>query len=706
MKKKLLLGSALLIVISSFSQTTNKLRPNGSIDVRKLAETKYADNSNIANKNNSVKAAAQKSSKSSSSNSWQAISSSMNIYGVVVSFCKPLQWNDELDAVSFIHRKSPSYVMSPIPASNAETGGIVAMVSTNCGASWDSTAIFSNDNFWGRYPSGAIYNPALNTNINNSYIVGAGPTTGPGNVTWIGNYYASKKLGAGMYNNAPSTISNAVQIMPTASPFSANVPSRHDFTAYNFAATDDGKMRVLAGIRDDVADGDTAVMLMTGTFNNGVFEWAGKVFDPPTTIAPNDGVENWVFRPMMAWNETGNVGYVVIIGSRIGATLSESGLQPIVYKTINSGLSWTLESGINFNSPSYDKLKRKLWHVDANENLVVPNFLSLEGIDCAVDINNKLHIFTTLVGHVSTDPDSLNHISQWTSENYLWPHMEIAAGGAAIHPYLYDFVYDGTNASPAWSNILVDSMSSEGAGERSIDGGFQDNPWDGDPATNNDKIRTSARLQVGRTPDGKYIMYTWAESDTAFTDQQKKWNNLPNIKARLFRVIDNRMSDNEVDVTVLAGGEVGNRATNHFISPKFKLVSIIGDKVNVSIPMTISNSSPYAQATTNTHYYSCAGLEFTFQDVGIKENNSLNLNTSIYPNPAKNKLTVGVNLVTSSKVNVELLNGLGQVISSTQAQCQPGNNTINLEINGLTSGIYFVKVKADNASSTKKLIVE
>ena len=52
----------------------------------------------------------------------------MNIYGMVIPYSKPLQWNDELNAVSFIHRKSPTYTMNPPAASTAETGGIIAFV--------------------------------------------------------------------------------------------------------------------------------------------------------------------------------------------------------------------------------------------------------------------------------------------------------------------------------------------------------------------------------------------------------------------------------------------------------------------------------------------------------------------------------------------------------------------------------------------------
>ena len=714
MKKRVLLGSVLLAAVSAFSQTSQRTRPTGMINAKIIADSKFVtEGSATATKSSPIKPLSLPVRSGSKTNAvtWQNLSSSMNIYGMVISYAKPLQWNDELNAVSFVHRKSPSYVISPLPASTAATGGIMAHFSTNCGVSWDSTALYSNDNFWGRYPGGGIYNPPstpANTDINNAYIVGAGPTTGASATTWIGNFYASKKLGGANNNNAPSTAPGAQQAMPTGAPFSPGVPSRHDFSAYGFTATDDGKMRVMAGITDDAVAADSAIMLMTGTFNSGTstFDWAGRVFNPPTTIA-SDGSDNFTSRPIMAWNEQGTIGYVVILGSRLGATKSNVGLQPIVYKTTNSGSTWSLENGINFNSAAYNNVKTRLRATSVGGD-TIPNFLWLEGVDASVDANNKLHIFTSLVGHSSGDPDSLNFISQWGTETYLWPHANIETNGLPIHPFLWDFVYDGTNVSPSWAHMLIDSMSTEGPGSRTTDGGYQDNPWDMDPSASNQKVRLDARLQMSRTPDGKHLLYSWTESDTAFTDNQKKWNNLPNIKARLYDVDNAVLSSTELDLTSNANGEVANRAMYQFVSPKMKLVSKTPTSINVDVAMTVSNSNPYSQLTVNNHWYSCAGMSFARPNsVGLAENksNSLN-NSSIYPNPAKANVTVKVSLAVGSKVQIEVMNTVGQVVKATVVQGQAGINTINVDLSGLAIGIYLVNIKADNATSTKKLVIE
>lgn len=715
MKKQILIGWALFSVMTVLSQS-GRPKPSGLINYRALSETKFGafeSNSSVSTSSSvrNVETPVLQSvlARTSSGNSWNNFTSSMNIYGVSISFCKPLQWNDELDAISFVHRKSPSYTATPTPNANAENGTIVAMISTDCGANWDSTAMWVNNNFWARFPGGAIYNPPsnpVNTDISKAYIVGAGPTTGASSTTWIGNWYASKQLGLANYNSAPSTTTNAQQLMPTAGPFPPNL-ARHDFAAYNFSSTDDGKMRVLAGVTDDglATPADSAIMLVTGTFNNGVFDWEGRSFYLPTTVE-TDGTKNFISRPMMAWNEAGTVGYVVVMGSRKAATGSNVGFQPIVFKTTNSGINWSLQSPIDFNSPAYTSIKEKIGSVNSDTTLQVPNFYWGEGIDCTVDANNKLHIFTTIIGHASNHMDSLNFISQFTPERYLWPHTQ------GFEPVLYDFIYDGANASP-WSFVKVGIMTSEGIGSRTTDAGYNENPWDADPTPgqNNRKIKIDARLQMSRTPDGQYLIYTWSESNPAFTTGGKNWNVLPNVKARMMNVSTGSISPVVIDVTGFSSGDIANRAMFQCVSPKCKLIgtSVTGTVLGttVSLPITVSNSAPYGQLTPNSHWFNCSALAFTVSTVGIAENAISSVgNSMIYPNPANSNATLKINLINTSKVTIEILNTIGQVVKLINTQAQIGDNEVKMDLEGLRSGIYMVNVKLDNASSTKKLIIE
>ncbi len=114
MKRKLLLCVAVCASISVFPQNSKmKPSPSGKENLKPLLKSEVNENPvspvNTVTKNkvSTVNPAPQNNSasKTSAVNTWSNISTSMNIYGVLISYCKPLQYNDELNAVSFIHRK-------------------------------------------------------------------------------------------------------------------------------------------------------------------------------------------------------------------------------------------------------------------------------------------------------------------------------------------------------------------------------------------------------------------------------------------------------------------------------------------------------------------------------------------------------------------------------------------------------------------------
>jgi hypothetical protein len=337
--------------------------------------------------------------------SWNPISGSMNAYGVLVSNAKALQYNNELNAVSFIHRKSPTYLPNPYPTPvGAETGAIVGMVTTNWGTTWDSTCIWNDNNNWARYPSGAITNPVIsNTLISSAYIVASGPITQANDALgWIGNFYASKSLTS--FDNVASTAPNAQQFIQSESP-PFPPTGKVDYARVDFTATDDGVLRVMGGIYNDpdgttvAAQGYKGPRIIKGTFNSGVYSWTGTDSLPILVTAdPQDGSLNWFGgRHNMAWNEEGTIGYAWYYGCRINATGNSRGFQPIVFKSTNGG-PWTAMNSIDFN----DKAKFKkpvldhLFPAVLDTASIIPFFNFREGFDGTVDANGQLHIMATL----------------------------------------------------------------------------------------------------------------------------------------------------------------------------------------------------------------------------------------------------------------------------------------------------------------------
>ena len=73
---------------------------------------------------------------------------------------------------------------------------------------------------------------------------------------------------------------------------------------------------------------------------------------------------------------------------------------------------------------------------------------------------------------------------------------------------------------------------------------------------------------------------------------------------------------------------------------------------------------------------------------------------NIYPNPAKNKLTIVFGEVGNFKIVI--LNSLGQQVQSTQLKNQL---SINLNISGWAAGQYFVKIADNNKVVVKPLVI-
>jgi Secretion system C-terminal sorting domain len=79
---------------------------------------------------------------------------------------------------------------------------------------------------------------------------------------------------------------------------------------------------------------------------------------------------------------------------------------------------------------------------------------------------------------------------------------------------------------------------------------------------------------------------------------------------------------------------------------------------------------------------------------------------SLYPNPAKNEVSINVEANSGDKIEVELASMLGQkVFSQSFIAEQQGQNILTID-SQFHSGVYGVKVRIGDTSKTQLLIVE
>ena len=79
---------------------------------------------------------------------------------------------------------------------------------------------------------------------------------------------------------------------------------------------------------------------------------------------------------------------------------------------------------------------------------------------------------------------------------------------------------------------------------------------------------------------------------------------------------------------------------------------------------------------------------------------------SVYPNPASDQLTITFTLEEPAGVNLEVMNQVGQVVSTILNESMSvGKHQVAWNVGGLPSGIYFYRLKAGNRSSGGKMLV-
>ena len=86
-------------------------------------------------------------------------------------------------------------------------------------------------------------------------------------------------------------------------------------------------------------------------------------------------------------------------------------------------------------------------------------------------------------------------------------------------------------------------------------------------------------------------------------------------------------------------------------------------------------------------------------------NNTVDIKFSVYPNPAKNNVTIDFISQSNKKTNLVLTDMLGKRVKEFSINTVNGINSINLDLVDLNEGVYFINFNNNNIKSTKKLVV-
>ncbi|CAN5414749.1 hypothetical protein BH11BAC1_BH11BAC1_08440 [soil metagenome] len=110
--------------------------------------------------------------------------------------------------------------------------------------------------------------------------------------------------------------------------------------------------------------------------------------------------------------------------------------------------------------------------------------------------------------------------------------------------------------------------------------------------------------------------------------------------------------------------------------------------------------------TTGTNYYRLKQVDYnghyTYSEVvAIKIEKGTN-DISLYPNPAKDELHIDFNSFFDGVIDVMIEDAVGQTNLSLKQNVKRGLNSINININQLADGVYYLKLRYPNENATKQ----
>jgi hypothetical protein len=82
------------------------------------------------------------------------------------------------------------------------------------------------------------------------------------------------------------------------------------------------------------------------------------------------------------------------------------------------------------------------------------------------------------------------------------------------------------------------------------------------------------------------------------------------------------------------------------------------------------------------------------------------LSMSVFPNPAKNKVSVVIRSSEHSEYELSISNLLGNILISNQVQFANGKSVADIDVSSLPNGVYFVKIQKESSVFMSKLIID
>ncbi len=158
----------------------------------------------------------------------------------------------------------------------------------------------------------------------------------------------------------------------------------------------------------------------------------------------------------------------------------------------------------------------------------------------------------------------------------------------------------------------------------------------------------------------------------------------------------------------LNGSKGVDTVVNKVLIGQFTTKGTFKFKLNVQIGTPTGEVQNYVaeNPVNNEIMLPCLTFNSDSMPVGISHPNSSVQTFSVYPNPAKDVLTIEFNSLNEKKstVGYVIYDLDGKIILQNNPRCISGKFKESIDISSLTSGVYVVELSSDGITSHKKII--